>query len=68
MTLTGVLVGGVLAYLVISYNSKKQSNSIISEAKKEAEQIKKDKILQSLILIYFLVLAVIFIGSDNFHL
>ena len=28
--------------------------------------LKKDKILQSLILIYFLVLAVIFIGSDNF--
>ena len=47
MTLTGVLVGSVLAYLVISYNSKKQSNSIISEAKKQAEQIKKDKILQA---------------------
>ena len=47
MTLTGVLVGGVLAYLVISYNLKKQSNSIITEAKKEAEQIKKDKILQA---------------------
>lgn len=47
MTLTGVLVGGVLVYLVISYNSNKQSNSIISEAKKEAEQIKKDKILQA---------------------
>lgn len=28
--------------------------------------LKKDKIIQSLILIYFLVLAVIFIGSDNF--
>ena len=47
MTLTGALVGGVLAYLLIIYNSKKQSNSIISEAKKEAEQIKKDKILQA---------------------
>ena len=47
MTLTGVLVGGLLAYLVISYNSKKQSNSIITEAKKKAEQIKKDKILQA---------------------
>ena len=46
MTLTGVLVGGLLAYLFISYNSKKQSNSIISEAKKKAEQIKKDKILK----------------------
>ena len=47
MTLTGVLVGGLLAYLFISIISKKQSNSIISEAEKKAEQIKKDKILQA---------------------
>jgi len=47
MTLTGVLVGGAIMYVIINYNSKKKSNSIISEAKKEAEQIKKDKILQA---------------------
>ena len=47
MTLTGVLVGGGIAYIIISYNAKKKSNSIISEAKKEAEQIKKDKIFQA---------------------
>ena len=47
MTLTGVLVGGTITYFIINYNSKKKSNSIIAEAKKEAEQIKKDKILQA---------------------
>jgi ribonucrease Y len=47
MTLTGLLVGGGIAYIIISYNAKKKSNSIISEAKKEAEQIKKDKIFQA---------------------
>lgn len=47
MTLTGVLVGGAISYFIINYNSKKKSNSIIAEAKKEAEQIKKDKILQA---------------------
>jgi ribonuclease Y len=47
MTLTGVLVGGAITYFIINYNSKKKSNSIIAEAKKEAEQIKKDKILQA---------------------
>ena len=43
----GVLVGGAITYFIINYNSKKKSNSIIAEAKKEAEQIKKDKILQA---------------------
>ena len=47
MTITGVLVGGAISYFIINYNSKKKSNSIIAEAKKEAEQIKKDKILQA---------------------
>jgi ribonuclease Y len=47
MTLTGVLVGATITYFIINYNSKKKSNSIIAEAKKEAEQIKKDKILQA---------------------
>ena len=47
MTLTGVLVGGAITYFIINYNSKKKSNSIRAEAKKEAEQIKKDKILQA---------------------
>ena len=47
MTLTGLLVGGGITYYVISYNAKKKSNSILSEAIKEAEQIKKDKIFQA---------------------
>ena len=47
MTLTGVLFGGGITYFIINSISKKKSNSIIDEAKKKAEQIKRDKILQA---------------------
>ena len=47
LTLSGLIVGGVVSFLIFKNNLKKQSNSLLLEAKKEAEQIKKDKILQA---------------------
>lgn len=43
----GVAVGGVIAYFIWNISLKNKSNSIISEAKNEAEVIKKDKIIQA---------------------
>lgn len=47
LTLSGLIVGGVVSFFIFKNNLKKQSNSLLLEAKKEAEQIKKDKILQA---------------------
>ena len=43
----GFLGGGTLAYYIWDKSLKKKSRKIISEAKSEAEVIKKDKILQA---------------------
>src|SRR5690606_3213376 len=45
--LVGLLIGGVVTYMVLNGMLKKRRDSIIRQANKEAEQIKKDKILQA---------------------
>lgn len=47
MTLVGIIFGGGVAYLIFNSSLNKKSNVVLSEATKEAEQIKKDKILQA---------------------
>ena len=47
LTIFGLIVGGGVSYFIFKNNLKKKSNSLLSEAQKEAEQIKKDKILQA---------------------
>jgi ribonuclease Y len=43
----GLIVGGGAAYAFLNSANKSKKNSIIKEAEKEAEAIKKDKILQA---------------------
>ena len=43
----GVIIGVAIGYLLMKTGLKKQSTEIIESAKKEAEAIKKDKILQA---------------------
>ena len=43
----GLLIGGVIAFLVINKLNYSKANLIIQDAKKEAEQIRKEKILQA---------------------
>jgi ribonuclease Y len=43
----GLIVGGAIVFFVFSKLNKSKGNSILEEAKKEAEQIKKTKILQA---------------------
>ena len=45
--LAGLVVGGVVTFVVLNNVNKGKAISIIDEAKKKAEQIKKDKILQA---------------------
>lgn len=45
--LAGLLVGGGIVFVVLNGMLKKRRQEIIKEAEKEAEQIKKDKILQA---------------------
>ena len=45
--LVGVIVGGGIAWLVLNNLLKGRRNEILEEAEKEAEAIKKDKILQA---------------------
>ena len=45
--LAGLVIGGVVAFIVLNNINKGKASSIIDEAKKKAEQIKKDKILQA---------------------
>jgi ribonuclease Y len=45
--LAGLLAGFLLGFLIIKQMQSKKANGIISEATKEAENIKKDKILQA---------------------
>ena len=43
----GALVGAFSCFLLINIKNKSKSNLIIEDAKKEAEQIRKEKILQA---------------------
>ena len=43
----GLLIGGVTAFLVINKLNSSKANLIIQDAQKEAEQIRKEKILQA---------------------
>ncbi|TVR38709.1 MAG: ribonuclease Y [Cryomorphaceae bacterium] len=43
----GVLAGGLVVYLVLNGLLKRRNEAVIKEAEKEAEQIKKDRILQA---------------------
>lgn len=43
----GVVVGGGVAYALLNSANKRKKNGILKEAEKEAEAIKKDKILQA---------------------
>lgn len=43
----GVLAGGLVVYLVLNGLLKRRNEEVIKEAEKEAEQIKKDRILQA---------------------
>jgi len=45
--LVGLIVGGGIAFFVINSQNSSKANLIIEEAKKEAEQIKKGKLLQA---------------------
>jgi ribonuclease Y len=45
--LVGLIVGGGISFFVINSQNSSKANSIIEEAKKEAEQIKKGKLLQA---------------------
>jgi ribonuclease Y len=45
--LGGTLAGGAVVFVVLNGMLKKRRESIVNEAEKEAEQIKKDKILQA---------------------
>lgn len=45
--LAGLLVGGIVVFFVLNGMLKKRREDIIKEANKEADQIKKDKILQA---------------------
>ncbi len=45
--IVSLVIGFILAMIIAKNQAKKQSNNIISEAKSEAEVIKKDKILQA---------------------
>jgi ribonuclease Y len=45
--LAGTLAGGAVVFVVLNGMLKKRRESIVNEAEKEAEQIKKDKILQA---------------------
>lgn len=45
--LGGTLAGGAVVFIVLNGMLKKRRDSIVIEAEKEAEQIKKDKILQA---------------------
>ncbi len=45
--LTGVIVGGAIAWFAINTMFSKKKNSILEEAEKEGEAIKKEKMLQA---------------------
>ncbi len=45
--LTGLAIGGGVTYAILTRMLKKRRNNILTQASKEAEQIKKDKILQA---------------------
>jgi ribonucrease Y len=45
--LAGLVLGGAVSFVVLNNMSKGKGTSIVEEAKKAAEQIKKDKILQA---------------------
>lgn len=45
--IVGLTIGFVLGYLVLKALTKKQNETLLEAAEKEAEQIKKDKILQA---------------------
>lgn len=47
VALAGLIVGGLLAFLIIKKSNQNKANNIIKEAEAEAEVIKKDKILQA---------------------
>ena len=47
LSLAGLVIGGVVAFIVLNNINKGKASSILDEAKKKAEQIKKDKILQA---------------------
>ena len=45
--LVGLIVGGVVAFVVLNGKNKGKASAIISEAKKDADQLKKEKLLQA---------------------
>ncbi len=45
--LVGVIVGGGVAFLILKNRNSAKVNTIVAEAKKEAEQIRKEKLLQA---------------------
>ena len=47
LVLAAFVVGGAIAFVVLNNINKGKGNSIVDEAKKEAQQIKKDKIFQA---------------------
>ena len=44
----GLLVGGGIAFAALHFRNSKKANDIIVEANKEADQIKKEKLLQAI--------------------
>jgi len=45
--LVGLIVGGGVAFVVLNGKNKGKASAIISEAKKDADQLKKEKLLQA---------------------
>jgi len=45
--LVGLIIGGGIAFVVLNSRNSVKANAIILEAKKEADQIKKEKLLQA---------------------
>jgi len=43
----GIIVGGGIAFFILNNRNSGKANTIIEEAKKEAEQIRKEKLLQA---------------------
>ena len=43
----GLIIGGGIAFVILSKKNSSKANSVLADARKEAEQIKKEKLLQA---------------------
>jgi ribonuclease Y len=45
--IVGLIIGASIAFVILNKKNSSKANSVLSDAKKEAEQIKKEKLLQA---------------------